>query len=349
MENEFRDVFSTGKVFGTLFDAREAAKDFGVKYNFPLVAHKSNQKFIHLMCKHGKEYENNHKRVSGDEKIVVRQKDTQRIGCPCYIYASKNKFQQFEIRRSHVLHSHRMATDCRTYAVFCHLGAVKLNTVRNLFENMKCNASSILKNLKAQGTNNLVARDLHNIRQQHFKSKNLSLVKFSVNNLKTKDYIVKVRANSNNVVDMVFFAEARRMPECIVIDATYKTNSHGLAFLNIVGTSNTTGDVRDTLTTYHIAGVWMEHEKTENYLWALQMLKDSVFPDALVANTSLELPYVFVTDNESALRWAIATVFLSPNTLLCYLHLLRNVQKYALQNLTKNYSNGIQFMIEISE
>ncbi|ORE02765.1 hypothetical protein BCV72DRAFT_43988 [Rhizopus microsporus var. microsporus] len=97
------------------------------------------------MCKHEKEYENNHKRVSGDKNIIVRQKDTQRIGCPCYIYASKNKFQQFEIRRLHALHSHQMATGCRTYGVFRHLDTVKLNAVRNFFENTKCNASSILE------------------------------------------------------------------------------------------------------------------------------------------------------------------------------------------------------------
>ncbi|ORE08153.1 hypothetical protein BCV72DRAFT_95267 [Rhizopus microsporus var. microsporus] len=74
MENEFKDVFSTGKVFGTLFDVREAAKTFGVKHNFPFVAYKSNQKPIHLMYKHGKEYENNHKRVSGDERSLFAKR-----------------------------------------------------------------------------------------------------------------------------------------------------------------------------------------------------------------------------------------------------------------------------------
>ncbi|PHZ12623.1 uncharacterized protein RHIMIDRAFT_251567 [Rhizopus microsporus ATCC 52813] len=254
MENKFRDVFSTGKIVGTLFDVREAAKAFGVKHNFPFVTYKSNQKLIHLMRNHGKEYENNCKRIFGDEKAVVCQKDTQRIGCSCYIYASKNKFQQFKIHRSHTLHSRQMTTGCQTYAVFGHLDAMKLKTVCNLFENMKCNASSIL---------------------EHFKSKEseFSEVLNFVNNLKTKGYLVK----------------------CIVIDATYKTNSHGLMLLNVVGTSNTTGDY-------------------------------SVFPDALVANTSLELSNVFVTDNESALRREIATAFPSSNTLLCYLHLLRNNQ-----------------------
>ncbi|CEG83554.1 hypothetical protein RMATCC62417_17455 [Rhizopus microsporus] len=112
---------------------------------------------------------------------------------------------------------------------------------------MKCNACFILENLKAQGINNLVARGLHNIRQQHFKSKESesSEVLNFVNNLKTKGYIVKIRA----------IAEARRMPECIAIDATYKTNCHELTLLNIVGTNNTTRDIRDTLIAYHIAGV----------------------------------------------------------------------------------------------
>ncbi|RCH93570.1 hypothetical protein CU097_013662 [Rhizopus azygosporus] len=76
MENEFREVFSIGKVFGILFNIREAAKAISLK----------------------EEYENNHKLAFGDEKLVARQKDTQRIGCPCYIYAGKNEFQHFEIR-----------------------------------------------------------------------------------------------------------------------------------------------------------------------------------------------------------------------------------------------------------
>lgn len=49
MENEFREVFSIGKVFGILFNIREAAKAISLKYNFSFVTYKSNQKLIHLM------------------------------------------------------------------------------------------------------------------------------------------------------------------------------------------------------------------------------------------------------------------------------------------------------------
>ncbi|OAD65672.1 hypothetical protein PHYBLDRAFT_153151 [Phycomyces blakesleeanus NRRL 1555(-)] len=73
--------------------------------------------------------------------------------------------------------------------------------------------------------------------------------------------------------------EAQRMPETVIIDATYKTNSHRMTYVNIVGTSNVSGNPRTTLKTYPIAGAWVEHETEENYLWVLSCLRDAVWPN----------------------------------------------------------------------
>ena len=81
--------------------------------------------------------------------------------------------------------------------------------------------------------------------------------------LQKKNYIVKYTVNDNNHIDMVFFCyelsviKARRIPESIIIDATYKTNAHKLVFVNIVGTSSVMSKKKDSLSTFEIAGAWI--------------------------------------------------------------------------------------------
>ena len=72
--------------------------------------------------------------------------------------------------------------------------------------------------------------------------------------------------NDNNHIDMVFFChelsvlKAIRMPESIIIDATYKTTAHKLVFVNIVGTSSMMKK-KDSLSTFEISGAWINEEK----------------------------------------------------------------------------------------
>lgn len=76
--------------------------------------------------------------------------------------------------------------------------------------------------------------------------------------LQEKDYIVHYTVNANNELDMSFFCheeailEARRMSESLILDATYKSNAHRLAFINIVGTSNVVSRKLGSLATFEI-------------------------------------------------------------------------------------------------
>ncbi|CEG77314.1 hypothetical protein RMATCC62417_12090 [Rhizopus microsporus] len=82
MENEFRDVFSTGKVFGTLSDVREVAKAFGVKIlkdEVHWVAFHAD-KYIHLGNRSSNRVEGSHSSlkaalgISSDKLALVSHK-----------------------------------------------------------------------------------------------------------------------------------------------------------------------------------------------------------------------------------------------------------------------------------
>lgn len=126
--------------------------------------------------------------------------------------------------------------------------------------------------------------------------------------------------------------EARRLPECIIIDATYKTNSHKMVLLNfVVAGALRSKEKPKQLTTVPIAGCWMDKETAERYQWALQCFRDIVWP--IGTNENL-LPKCFVTDNEEALLKAIKSVFPNSKQILCWIHIQRNFLLRFKKNLT---------------
>lgn len=63
--------------------------------------------------------------------------------------------------------------------------------------------------------------------------------------------------------------ETRELPECIVVDATYKTNSHTMVLLNFEITSNLCSrETPEQLTTIPVAGCWLDRETSAQYEWA---------------------------------------------------------------------------------
>lgn len=173
-------------------------------------------------------------------------------------------------------------------------------------------------------------KDIYNIRDLFFKDDASKGMYRFITGLQNLGYFVRFTVDSDNRICSVFFChevsvkEARKKPEVITVDATYKTNSHKLTFINIVGTCNvssTTSESREHLQTFGIAGAWVNSELESTYTWALKQLKESVWPTEEYGK-----PGVFITDNEKALRNAISAVFPSSGQLLCVLHIMRNIR-----------------------
>ncbi|OBZ80231.1 hypothetical protein A0J61_11719, partial [Choanephora cucurbitarum] len=93
--------------------------------------------------------------------------------------------------------------------------------------------------------------------------------------LQNKGYEVVYTLDEDNRLNAIFFAPksgvecARRMPENLVIDATYKINTHKLTFVNIVGTSSVESTEPGTLMTFEVAGAFISEEGNNHYEWVL--------------------------------------------------------------------------------
>ncbi|OBZ81438.1 hypothetical protein A0J61_10513 [Choanephora cucurbitarum] len=140
-----------------------------------------------------------------------------------------------------------------------------------------------------------------------------------------KDYQVFYTVDNDQRINAVFFApktgieEARRMPENLVIDSTYKINTHKPTFVNIVGTSSVRSTKPGTLMTFEVAGAFISEEGNTQYEWVLSCLKKAIWSHA-------DGPLTVTTYNEQALRNAIATVFPSAHDILCYVHMQKRFE-----------------------
>lgn len=178
------------------------------------------------------------------------------------------------------------------------------------------------------GIKNVVKKDIQNIQSMFLKDEDGKDMYFLIRDLESLGYAVRFQVNGSRQIESLFFInetaikEARRWPEAITIDATYKTNAHKLTLVNIVGTSNVTSGKYNSLQTFPIAAAFVNSEKEEKYKWILEELRDAIWP----VEGDHRLPSVFVTDNELALRNAIESVFPESQHVLCSWHLWNTME-----------------------
>lgn len=100
--------------------------------------------------------------------------------------------------------------------------------------------------------------------------------------------------------------------EVIFIDATYKTNKYKMPLVELICVSYTG-------MSFQVAYAYISHEKEENYVWALEHLRQIL--------GHYVTPSVFVTDREVALMNAIKLVYPTSDHLLCQWHIKTNIIK----------------------
>jgi len=98
-----------------------------------------------------------------------------------------------------------------------------------------------------------------------------------------------------------------------LIGSTYKTNRYRLLLLDIVG-------MTPTGMTFSAAFAYLEGERLNNIVWALQR-----FNDIFLGRDAL--PKIIVTDRDLALMNAVKTVFPKSTNLLCWFHIDKNVKE----------------------
>ncbi|KAG2216807.1 hypothetical protein INT45_013819 [Circinella minor] len=198
-------------------------------------------------------------------------------------------------------HNHKCAQEISSYSMACRLNTEEEAIVINMIKSHATN-NSILSFLASKGKI-INPKDVTNLRQTVFNNDPQHTMFNLIKKLEEKGYESGI-------------ALARKFPETVVLDATYKTNKHRLPFVNVVGTSNIG---YPHLKTFCIAGGWVSQETNETYKWVIQCLQNIVWP----SNQSAYLE-TFVTDSEGALVKALDKVFPNSKKLLCKVHLRRN-------------------------
>lgn len=187
--------------------------------------------------------------------------------------------------------------------------------------------------------NGITLSDLHNIQQRFCRDMFAEMPEF-ISNLERTGHQVRVKTDIEDKVVLVFFMhshgreEVRRLGESVVVDATYRTNSHQMVLLNFVVASQSNAK---QLATIHVAGCWMRNETTESYIWALRQFWSLAWSGN---NEASGLPNNFVTDKDQALMNAIKTVFPESKHILCYVHIVHNFLKKFIKCMSKKTKNG---------
>ena len=103
------------------------------------------------------------------------------------------------------------------------------------------------------------------------------------------------------------------------MDATYKSNCHLYALVNFVISGTVASrESPQQLTIIPVAAAWMNREIKPNYKWVLEQLREIVWPSGPTAK-QFDLPSVFVTDKDAALKGALSDIFPESAQLLCYI------------------------------
>lgn len=269
---------------------------------------------IYLKCDHGGRYRNKHG-VQDNQRC--RATGSRLTACPFSVVGNcVQDVWHLRIRNSH--HNHEASTTSVAHPSLRRLNEEQLEDVRQLTR-VGAPPRTIVAALRGDATETpvpVIARDVYNARVQ-IRTEALAgqtPLQALVGHLEAEQFVWNVNTTPQGHLTHLFFAshQALRLfesyPEVLLLDCTYKTNRFKMPLLNIVGFTALN-------TTFYLSFVFLKGEQEDDYVWALQQLKNK---------TSIS-PKVMITDWELALMNAIKTVFPNAQHLLCQWHIQKNI------------------------
>ncbi|XP_058189377.1 PKS-NRPS hybrid synthetase cheA-like [Rhododendron vialii] len=275
---------------------------------------------MRFSCERSGKYRPFMKKVDGKEVAVkkrVRSTGTKKCECSFELKAVQGN-DGWTVSVHNGTHNHPPAVYLKGYSYVGRLSAEQTSTVVDLSVAL-VKPREILTHLKVQDHENVTSiKTVYNVRQKYrvivkagkFQMQHL------LDRLEKYKYVHWTHGNETENVTELFWSPTsagemlRAFPRVLMMDCTYKTNKYKFPLLQIVG-------VTSTKMTFCTAFAFMECEKTKNYTWVVEKLKDMMDPNAL--------PSVIVTDMELALMNVITNVFPHATNLLCRWHIGKNV------------------------
>ena len=281
---------------------------------------------VWLTCERSGKYRSTKKKVD----IVPRQfTGTKKCECPFQLKGSELRSGKWTVEVLNGNHNHPLGIYEIGHSIAGRLSEKELEATVT-FTDSHVKPKLILDHIKKGNINSATTlRHIYNVRSK-LKKQNMedrSSIQHLMKQIKDHGYLQKHRARpQSTVLSDVGFAHPksyeilRLFHHVLILDCTYKTNRYCMPLLEAVGVTSVGKN-------FSIAWVFMNDEKEDSYIWALEFVKSLFLPDFL--------PGVVVTDRDLSLMNAIGTVFPETYHILCRRHIGKNVEKYATQ-VSKN-------------
>ena len=257
-------------------------------------------------------------------KNDLKRKGTGTKKCQCPFRLRGRPLKNGEGWKLKVLcgfHNHDTAVTLEGHPYAGRLGGNEKSLLEDMTKNM-VKASNVLLTLKDRDEGNVTSiKQVYNARQAYRASERgpRTEMQHLIKCLERDEYVYwHRRVDVCDVVRDIFWTHPdaikllNMFPIVLIMDSTYKTNKYRLPLLEIVG-------VTSTELTFSVAFAYLESERTDNFTWALQKLRELIVRhDAM--------PHVIVTDRDIALMNAVESVFPTSRNLLCQFHINKNVK-----------------------
>ena len=250
---------------------------------------------------------------------------SKKINCPWLVYASQRKADglwKAVLKNSE--HSHPLATNKLIYHEYRNNDPEQRAEIIEMTENMLTPAQILRQTTDKDGEQNKLPRDIYKIREEVAQTTKQSEARNLHDYLKSHGYMLRY-SKTEDVIDKVFVTHkksierARKFPEVVVLDATYKTVTNKMPLVNIVDIDNlASNQSSNSLRSFYICSVLITNERETSYLWLLRQLKSVIFDNGTVN------PGIFVTDDDKALGAALRVVYPETPHTLCAWHIRKN-------------------------
>jgi len=183
---------------------------------------------------------------------------------------------------------------------------------RNILINLKNKRPHCMTNIK----------QVYNERQQIWKANrgDKKSLQYLISKLEEHNYTYFSRTQSESTtVEDIFWAHPtsvklfNNFSTVLVMDSTYKTNMYKMPMFEVVG-------VTSTDLTYSVGFGFVTHEKEENVVWVLKMLRK-------LLTSKMNMPKVIVTDKDMSLMKVVGNVFPESYAMNCNFRVQANVKQ----------------------
>ena len=309
-------------LYGSNEEAYNALKTHGIQHGYGFVLKRSWPHDSDIKTRYYYQCDRFRKNFKSTAKVLSTS--TRSTGCPFKLVIFKVKdSDQWKLEVQDMHHNHSRSINPSAHNVYRKRTSAQKKVIESM-TNAGARPMQILAAIQKENEDTLVsATDIRSerkaIRERHLNGR--SSVETLLDDLATGDWVFAVKKDESNHVQNLFFAHQKQMelllanPDVLLMDCTYRTNRYKLPLLHILGCTN--------LQTFFSAGFcFLSSETQADYHWAIANF---------LLKTGVQLPRVFISDQEEALKIAARLLLPGVPQLLCVWHINKNVQTKAQQ------------------